>query len=141
MGAGLIPVPLVDLVVVSGVQLKMLADISKVYGVKFHENRGKALIAALLGYVLPNSLSFGTVGSLIKAIPVIGQLAGAPSMVAFCGASTYAVGKVFIHHFESGGTFLSFDPAKVREHFQQEFAAGGKIAEEFQASQSEKASA
>jgi uncharacterized protein (DUF697 family) len=130
MGAGLIPVPLVDLVAVAGVQLKMLAEISKIYGVQFQENRGKALIASLVGYVVPGSLSFGSVGSLLKAIPGVGTLVGAPSMALFCGASTYALGKVFIQHFESGGTFLSFDPAKVKEHFQREFAEGGKIAAE-----------
>jgi hypothetical protein len=42
-------------------------------------------------------------------------------MPAFGAAATYAVGQVFIQHFESGGTFLDFDPDKVREHFRQEF--------------------
>jgi uncharacterized protein (DUF697 family) len=128
MGAGLIPVPFVDLVAVSGVQLKMLAEVSKVYGVEFQENRGKAAVAALIGYVVPSSLSFGAVGSLLKAIPLVGQIVGAPSMALFCGASTYALGKVFIQHFASGGTFLSFDPATVKEHFQKEFEAGAKLA-------------
>ncbi len=133
MGAGLIPVPFVDLVAVSGVQLKMLGEISKIYGVEFQANRGKALIASLIGYAVPSTLSFGSVGSLLKAIPVVGPLVGAPSMVLFCGASTYALGKVFIQHFESGGTFLSFEPAKVKEHFQQEFQEGSKLAAELQA--------
>jgi uncharacterized protein (DUF697 family) len=133
MGAGLIPVPFVDLVAVSGVQLKMLGEISKIYGVEFQENRGKALIAALIGYVVPSTLSFGSVGSLLKAIPLVGTLVGAPSMVLFCGASTYALGKVFIQHFESGGTFLSFDPAKVKEHFQKEFEEGRALAEKLEA--------
>lgn len=133
MGAGLIPVPFIDLVAVSGVQLKMLAEISKIYGVEFQETRGKAIIASLIGYVVPSTLSFGSVGSLLKAIPVVGQLVGAPSMVLFCGASTYALGKVFIQHFESGGTFLSFEPAKVKEHFQQEFEEGKKLAEDLEA--------
>lgn len=133
MGAGLIPVPFVDLVAVSGVQLKMLAGISKIYGVEFQENRGKALIASLVGYVVPSTLSFGSVGSLLKAIPLVGTLVGAPSMVVFCGASTYALGKIFVQHFASGGTFLSFDPAKVKEHFQQEFEEGSKLAAELEA--------
>jgi uncharacterized protein (DUF697 family) len=133
MGAGLIPVPFVDLVAVSGVQLKMLGEISKIYGVEFQENRGKALIAALIGCVVPSTLSFGSVGSLLKAIPLVGTLVGAPSMVLFCGASTYALGKVFIQHFESGGTFLSFDPAKVKEHFQKEFEEGRALAEKLEA--------
>lgn len=128
MGAGLIPVPFVDLMAVSGVQLKMLAEVSKIYGIEFQENRGKAVVASLIGYVVPSTLSFGSVGSLLKAIPLVGTLVGAPSMVAFCGASTYALGKVFVQHFESGGTFLTFEPAKVKEHFQREYAEGCKLA-------------
>ena len=34
-GAALVPVPVADLIAVSGVQLKMLADISKVYNIPF----------------------------------------------------------------------------------------------------------
>jgi len=133
MGAGLIPVPFVDLVAVSSVQLKMLGDLSKSYGIEFQEHRGKAMIASLIGYVVPSTLSFGSLGSLLKAIPVVGAFVGAPTMALFCGASTYALGKVFIQHFESGGTFLTFDPAKVKEHFQHAFDEGGKVASNLQA--------
>ena len=37
-------------------------------------------------------------------------------MPVIAGAA-YAVGKVFIQHFASGGTFLTFDPEKVRAHY------------------------
>jgi uncharacterized protein (DUF697 family) len=132
MGAGLIPIPFVDLAAVSGVQIKMISEISKVYGMEFHESRGKAVIASLIGYVVPNALTFGAMGSLLKAVPVVGQLVGGVSMAVFCGASTYAVGKVFVQHFESGGTFLTFDPAKVKEYFMREFEEGRKVAETLQ---------
>lgn len=128
MGAGLIPVPFVDLVAVSGVQLKMLAEISKIYGVQFQESRGKAVVGALIGSIVPSAMSFGAVGSLLKAVPLVGALVGTPSMVVFCGASAWALGKVFIQHFESGGTFLDFNPAEVKEHFQEQFEEGRKMA-------------
>ena len=128
MGAGLIPVPFVDWAAVSGVQLKMVADVSKVYGVPFHKNRGKAIIGSLLGFLLPHGFACGLIGSWLKAIPLIGLLAGAPAMVAFCGAAEWALGKVFIQHFESGGTFLDFDPEEVREYFRAQFEEGRKMA-------------
>ena len=127
-GAGLVPVPILDLVAVSGVQLKMLAEISKIYGVPFEANRGKAIISSLIGYVLPSALSFGLLGSVIKAVPGVGVLAGAPAMAVFSAAYAWAIGRVFIQHFESGGTFLNFDPEAVREHFRQEFEEGRKQA-------------
>lgn len=128
MGAGLIPVPWVDLAAVAGVQLKVLAEISKIYGVPFQENAGKAAISSLVGFVLPHAMAFGAVGSLLKAIPVVGVLAGAPAMGLFAGAYTWALGHVFIQHFESGGTFLTFAPEKVKEYFQARFEEGRKVA-------------
>ena len=45
-------------------------------------------------------------------------------MPAAAGASTYAVGQVFIQHFESGGTFLDFDPDKVKAYFAEQVEKG-----------------
>src|SRR5262245_47033832 len=47
--AGLIPVPLVDVATVGGLQIQMVRRISQIYDVEFSENRGKALKASLLG--------------------------------------------------------------------------------------------
>jgi hypothetical protein len=53
-------------------------------------------------------------------------------MALLGGASTYAVGRVFIQHFESGGTLLTFDPAKVRDYYTHQLDTGHKrIAESF----------
>ncbi|MGE5402690.1 MAG: YcjF family protein [Ignavibacteriales bacterium] len=130
MGAGLIPVPFVDLAAVSGVQLKMLKDMSDIYDIKFSENKGKSIVSALLGSIVPNSLSVGNMGSLLKMLPVVGSVLGGLSMSLFSGAATYAIGKVFIQHFEAGGTFLDFNPVTVKEYFQNYFAEGKTIAKE-----------
>lgn len=127
-GAGLIPIPVVDLVAVAGVQLKVLAALSKFYGVPFHKNLGKAAIASLVGFVLPHALAFGAAGSFIKLIPFVGTVSGVAWMGLFSAAYTWALGKVFIQHFESGGTFLNFNAEKVKEHFQAEFEEGRKMA-------------
>jgi len=130
MGAGLIPVPFVDLLAVSGVQLKMLKDMSDIYGIKFSENKGKSILSALLGSVVPNSLAGGGVGSIMKMIPLVGPLVGGLSMSLFSGAATYAIGKAFIQHFEAGGTFLDFDPVKVKDYFHSKFEEGKEVAKE-----------
>ncbi|MGE5497679.1 MAG: YcjF family protein, partial [Syntrophothermus sp.] len=90
MGAGLIPVPFVDLAAVSGVQLKMLKDMAEIYDIKFAENKGKSIVSALLGSIIPNSLSAGNMGSLLKMIPLVGPVLGGLSMSIFSGAATYA---------------------------------------------------
>jgi uncharacterized protein (DUF697 family) len=124
MGAGLIPFPVADLAAISGVQLKMLADISKIYGVPFKESSGKAIIASLVGSLVPQAVSFGAIGSMLKSIPGVGILIGAPSMMIFSAATAWALGNVFIQHFESGGTFLDFNPDSVREYFRKQYAEG-----------------
>jgi uncharacterized protein (DUF697 family) len=141
MGAGLVPVPFLDLVAISGVQVKMLSELSKIYGVPFNENRGKAVIGALLGALVPQSLTCGVVGSALKAIPTVGTIAGASTLVLTSGASAWALGKVFVQHFEAGGTFLDFDPDAVRDYFKKQFEEGRKMAASMQDEQSPAAEA
>jgi len=128
MGAGLIPVPLVDIATVSGVQLKMLSELSKVYDVKFSKNAGKSIISALLGGISADALSKSYFTSIIKSIPVVGVV-GAVSMPIYSGATTWAIGLIFIQHFASGGTFLNFDPKAVKEYFAKLFNQGQEIAQ------------
>ncbi|NJL59719.1 MAG: hypothetical protein HC887_08825 [Desulfobacteraceae bacterium] len=51
-------------------------------------------------------------------------------MPASAGAMTYAVGRVFLQHFESGGTFLNFNPEEVKEHYARLFEEGKKVVAE-----------
>ncbi len=122
-GAGLMPIPVFDLMTVTGLQLNMLRRICKVYEVKFFKNIGKNIIGALLGGLTRSTLS-GPAASFIKMIPLVGQTVGAVTMPIFSGASTYGVGKVFIKHFESGGTLLSF---KAKEEFIEKFKEGAEV--------------
>jgi uncharacterized protein (DUF697 family) len=123
-GAGLIPIPYLDGAAISGLQLKMLADVSRIYGVPFQENLGKAALASLACFIIPHAAAFG---ALSKAIPGLSVL-GAPLAVVFAWAYTWALGNIFIQHFESGGTFLNFNPEQVREHFRAQFEGGQKVA-------------
>jgi uncharacterized protein (DUF697 family) len=116
--AGLIPIPLVDMAAVGGVQLQMLRRLSEIFGVPFSDNRGKSIVASLAGAIIPHSTAMTTgmaMGSLVKSIPGIGSVAGALSMSAFSAGVTYVIGKVFIQHFASGGTLLDFNPPDYRE--------------------------
>lgn len=120
-GAGLVPIPLFDLAAIAGVQLLMLKKLAKHYTIPMSHDRGKAAISALLGSVVPTSLGYGAAGAIMRHIPMIGGVLGMFTTGAFATASTYAVGRVFIQHFESGGTFLDFDPSRVRAYFEEEF--------------------
>ena len=111
-GAGLIPVPVVDTATALTIQILMVRDISRVYGVDFKEHRVKSIIGTLVGDV-------ATAG-FFKYIPGLGSLLGGLAFSTVGAAATYALGKVFTQHFAQGGTLLSFDPVKSRSFFQQE---------------------
>ncbi len=125
-GVGLIPLPAVDFVALTAIQANLLRKLSAFYNVPFTEEIGKKVIGALVGGYAPVAFAM-PVASLVKMVPVIGQTAGILAMSAIAGASTYAIGKVFVQHFESGGTFLNFNPAAVREYYREQFKEGREI--------------
>ena len=57
--AGLLPVPVVDLAAVGGLQIQMLRRLSQIYDVPFSANRGKAIIASFVGTMIPASTGLG----------------------------------------------------------------------------------
>lgn len=126
-GVGLLPFPILDMVAITGLQINMLSRLCAIYGVPFSQDRAKHIIASLVGGVGTYYLSPPVI-SLVKFIPLVGQAAAMLTMPAVAAASTYAVGKVFIRHFESGGTFLSFDPAKTKEYFAKMYTEGKEVA-------------
>ncbi len=116
LGVGVVPLPLVDLAVLSGIQLKMLHSLAKIYDVEFSAQFGKSLIASLAG-------GGGSI-SLYGLITPLGRIASMAGMAFFGGASTYAIGRVFIQDLESGGTFLTLDPEKVKSYYAEQFEEG-----------------
>jgi uncharacterized protein (DUF697 family) len=112
--AGLIPVPVIDVVAVGGLQIQMLRRISQIYEVEFSENRGKALIAALAGSMIPTTSGIGA-ASALKVVPFFGAVISAFVMPVLSAGATFAIGKAFIQHFASGGTLLDFNPPDYRE--------------------------
>jgi uncharacterized protein (DUF697 family) len=111
---GLIPIPVVDLLAVGGLQVQMLRRLSQIYDIEFSANRGKAVIAALAGTMIPATSGMGA-ASALKAVPILGMLASGFVMPALSAGATFAIGKAFIQHFESGGTLLDFNPPDYRE--------------------------
>ena len=112
--AGLIPVPVVDVFAVGGLQIQMVRRLSQIYDVEFSENRGKALIASLAGSMIPATSGIGA-ASVLKAVPIIGTIAGGFVMPALSAGASYAIGKAFIQHFATGGTLLDFNPPDYRQ--------------------------
>lgn len=122
-GAGLVPIPGVDIVAVTAIQIEMLRQLSNLYGHNFAENQIKSYMSAFTGGVVAR---LGA--SALKTIPVVGTALGSASMALTASASTYAIGQVFLSHYEAGGNNDNFDAEAFRKLYEQELKRGKEIA-------------
>lgn len=120
--AGAVPLPLVDLVALGTVQAKMISDLSRVYGRPVRAETARGVVSVLLGTLLPAGVTGALIGSGAKAVPLAGTVLGMASMAAFGAAASYAIGKVFVRHFDGGGSLESFNAEAVKEELKGEFS-------------------
>ncbi len=125
MGAGLIPIPVADMVAVTAIQMDMLKQLCVIYETNFSESQFKTLLATLTGSALSRMGA-----EAIKIIPGLGSVIGGVSMAAISGATTYAVGQVFMTHFENGGTMQNFDVEAFKDFYKKQFERGKAFVEE-----------
>ena len=128
---GLIPVPFVEMVTSSTIQLRMIANLCDIYEVRFSENAVKNAIGTLLATVIPAGGVGMAVTSLFSRVPVVGAVFGVVAMPSLAAASTYALGKVFAWHFAKGGTASNFNADAMKSRFKHEFEEGKRKASEF----------
>ncbi len=106
----------------------MAKEISELYGVTFCENAARNIIGALVGTVGGGVLTRLTVVSLIKTLPFAGALiGGVVALPVIAGAATYALGRVFVRHYENGGDLLTLSPDRVKTYFKEQYDAGKKV--------------
>lgn len=123
MGAGAIPFPIVDVGVLTLVQLSMMKQLCRIYDVDYSRRVSKSLITALVGNTL---IRVGAIAT--KLVPGYGYVVGSISLAILSGASTYALGQVFVNHLEGGNDLLNFDVDKAKEMYEREFERGKEYA-------------
>ena len=119
-GAGFLPIPALDIAGVAAFQVAMLRSLAKHYDQRLKDDWGKVTLSTVLGGAMPTWLGYGTVGYLAGKVPFVGGLLSFMSVPALASAATVALGKVFIVHFESGGTALDLDVPKMRAAFTEQ---------------------
>jgi len=134
MGAGFIPIPLLDFAAISYIQLDMIRQLAKIHEVDFKESEGKAIITSLTSA----GLAKAGAARAVKFIPIIGSYLGGVATAVLSGASTYAIGEAFKRHFDKGGTFLDIDLNSLKKMYMDKFEKGKEIAEDFSKEQKEK---
>jgi uncharacterized protein (DUF697 family) len=97
---------------ITALQLKMLEEVSRVYGVEVSRDRTRALVASLGGGGLSLIMSRHPVGLAVKAwvvgIPIVGIPLRFGTGPAIMAGYTWLLGRSFVTHHESGGTYLDF---------------------------------
>jgi uncharacterized protein (DUF697 family) len=125
-----------DIVAITAVEVKMLKELSVVYDVPFSEDQVKSILVSLLAGLGAPTLGTALTVSLVKTIPIAGFASAFLAVPGLAAAFTYAVGKVFLQHFASGGTFLDFNPNTVKAYFARQFEEGKLAASKIKAESS-----
>jgi uncharacterized protein (DUF697 family)/predicted GTPase len=89
--AGAMPIPWLDLLVLPGIQTRMVTHLAQLYGQPLSATRFLEA-AGTLGL---GALARQAVREVVKFIPFVGSVAGA----ALAGAATYALGKAFCYYY------------------------------------------
>jgi uncharacterized protein (DUF697 family) len=122
MGAvagGILPIPILDVAAVSAIQYDLVRELSESYRFSLNKHQAKAVVSAVVGTSVA-----ALANSLLKSIPVIGSIAGAISMSALAGASTYALGKALATHYSNGGTLSDLKIKDFRFAYKDLIAEG-----------------
>lgn len=114
VAAGLVPIPFAGIPILGAIHLRMLRQLAKHYKVEFSEQLANSIIGSLVGIS-----ATATATGFLWMVPGIGQALSMAGILTLPSAATYALGEVFIKHFESGGTFLTFDPDRAKPDYKK----------------------
>jgi uncharacterized protein (DUF697 family) len=122
-GAGLVPVPLVDVAAIATLQVRMVSELAKHYDLPMNRESGKTAVAALVGSLAPLAVAPGLCSLFLRRVPVFGTVFCLFTVSASASAATYAIGHLFIRHFENGGTVDDFDATAAQQELHAQLTA------------------
>lgn len=126
-GVGLFPIPAVDVIGLTALQLKLVREIHREHAGdgedKWKDNKVKAILTSLLGAVAPAAIASGLSKGL-RGIPVVGPIIAFTTMPIFAAGTTYATGKVFHAHLAGGGDLTNFNVKDHLENYKEFFKEG-----------------
>lgn len=112
--AGAIPVPWVDLLILPGIQTRMIYHLARLYGQPLTATRFLELAGTLgSGIVMRQG-----VRELVKLIPYAGSVAGG----ALAGASTFALGKAFCFYYRAVHKGHVPKAEELKRYYQEQLA-------------------
>jgi uncharacterized protein (DUF697 family)/predicted GTPase len=110
--AGAIPIPWLDLLILPGIQSRMIFHLAQLYGQPLSGTRFLELASTLgLGIAFRQATR-----EVVKFIPYVGSVAGA----LLAGASTYALGKAFCYYYRAVHQGHVPQPDDLRRYYQEQ---------------------
>jgi len=97
---GLSPLPILNVAGVTAMIMRMVKQLSELYGVPFERDRTRSLVIGIMGGAVPTGLGTVTASTLAFALPGSGVVGLAVTALT-AGALTRGIGLVFIELFES----------------------------------------
>ena len=97
---GLVPLPAVNIASVTAINLRMVKQLSELYGVPFQRDRTRSLIIALIAGAVPTGAGLAASSTLMWIVPG-GLVWGLGAAALTAGALTRGIGLVFIDSFEA----------------------------------------
>jgi uncharacterized protein (DUF697 family) len=103
---GLVPLPAANIASVTAVNLRMVKQLSELYGVPFQRDRTRALIIALIAGAVPTGAGLAASSTLMWIVPG-GLLWGLGAAAITAGALTRGIGLVFVESFENAAAEIA----------------------------------
>jgi uncharacterized protein (DUF697 family) len=97
---GLVPLPAANIASVTAINLRMVKQLSELYGLPFQRDRTRAFIIALIAGAVPTGAGLAASSTLMWIVPG-GLVWGLGAAALTAGALTRGIGAVFIESFET----------------------------------------
>jgi uncharacterized protein (DUF697 family) len=121
--ASAFPYPFLAGAAIKVIQLKMIYELTQLYGVKFSENLVRSILL-IIGAGIAASGVVGVFNLLVPKTTPLAMFSNVSALMVGSGAETYAVGYIMQKHFESGGTLENFDLKSSHQHISSLYEEG-----------------
>jgi len=111
--AGLEPIPLVDIQILLGNQIRLILRIAAIYGEPMSAQHARELVSTIAGGLLLRYLA----EEAAKAVPIGGDLVSG----SIAAAGTWAIGQVAIEYFENGKSLSRSQASQAFKRFYKRY--------------------
>lgn len=117
--AGAFPIPWLDLLVLPGIQTRMIHQLAKVYGQPLDGKRFMELAGTLgMGMIFRQALR-----EVLKFLPILGSAAGA----LLAGSTTFALGKAFCYYYSAVHQGHVPKAENLKHYYEQQLKAAEQL--------------